>query len=214
MVKYSKGGCGEHKMRIEEFLLEKPVFTSKDFASSLSLREDSASRKLSSLNQNGILAKAGKGLWFNSKHPKFSLISLVPLILGCERGYVSFISALNYHGVTSQIPQKIFVATTGHARKLKVDNHVFELIQIKPEFMQFGIEWKGEFAMACAEKALIDCLYVSSRKGKRFYHMSEIDLSALSPTKLKKLLKQHPFSKPISTFVNKRIVEISSLHYS
>lgn len=67
-------------------------------------------------------------------------------ILGVEQGYVSFLSALSYHGVISQIPQKTLIATTGHARKISIETYNFDMIQIKPEYMMYGVEWKDSFA--------------------------------------------------------------------
>lgn len=193
-------------MRSEEFILAHPIFTTREFANSVNIRADSASRKLNSLAKDKAIIRGTKGLWFNDKHPNFSPLLLVPYILGKEQGYVSFLSALNYHGVLSQIPQKILIATTGHARAVKIDSLQFELIQIKPEFMRHGIEWREYFALASPEKALLDCLYLSSRKGKRFYHLPE--LSLIKKAKLKALLKQHNFPESIKNYILKRMEEL------
>ncbi len=195
-------------MRSEEFILEKPVFTTRDYAQSLDLRIDSGSRKLSSLMQAGVIKRVGKGIWFNPKHDKFSPLSLVPFILGPEQGYVSFLSALSYNGVISQIPQKTLVATTGHARKISIETYNFDLIQIKPNYMMYGVEWRETFALASAEKALLDCIYLSSRRGRRFYHLPELDLSEINKKKFLLLVKKHEFIKPIEVFVLERFEEI------
>jgi predicted transcriptional regulator of viral defense system len=196
-------------MRSEEFILERPVFTTRDYSQSLDLRIDSGSRKLASLKQDGLLKRFGKGIWFNPKHEKFSPLSLVPYILGPEQGYVSFLSALSYHGVISQIPQKTLVATTGHARTVSIESYHFDLIQIKPDYMMYGVEWKETFALASAEKALLDCIYLSSRRGRRFYHLPEIDLSEINKKKFGMLVKKHEFIKPIEVFVLERFKEIA-----
>ena len=195
-------------MRIEQFIIEKYIFTTRDFAHCLNLRIDSASRKLNLLNKEDVVSRLGRGLWFNSAHPKFSMLALTPYVLGKEQGYVSFISALSYHGVISQIPQKVFLATTGHARLLKADSLIFDLIQIKPAFMKVGVEWCDSFALASPEKALVDCFYLSSRKAKRFYHLPELDLAALKKSRIEKIVSQHQFSKPVEAFILKRVREL------
>lgn len=197
-------------MKSEEFILKKPIFTTKDFAYSLNTRIDSSSRKLSSLMKAGLLKRFGRGLWFNPKHEKFSYLSLVPYILGKEQGYVSFLSALSMHGVISQIPQKTLIATTGHARKISVEKYNFELIQIKPSFMMYGLEWKDTFSLATPEKALLDSIYLSSRKGKRFYHLPEIDLSEINKKIFLELLSKHNFSKSIEVFIINRFKSLVS----
>lgn len=205
-----KYDIGPYKMISEEFILETPIFTTRDYAHSLDLRLDSASRKLSSLLDSGLLTRAGKGLWYNERHEKFSSLSLVPYILRGEQGYVSFLSALSYHGVISQIPQKTFVATTGHARVVNVGAYQFDIIQIKPEFIMHGLLWKDTYALASAEKALIDCFYVSSRRGKRFLHLPELDLSGIDAGSVRRIIEQHGFSKSVEVFVLGRLEEVPS----
>lgn len=195
-------------MRSEEFILEKPVFTTREYAYSLNIRIDSGSRKLTSLMRFGLLKRLGNGIWFNAKHDKFTPLSLVPYLLATEQGYVSFLSGLSYHGVISQIPQKIFVATTGHARRISFENYYFDLIQIKPEYMMHGVEWKETFALASPEKSLLDSIYLSSRKGRRLYHLPELDLGEVNKRTLNLLVKKHKFSKPVEVFVSKRIEDI------
>jgi predicted transcriptional regulator of viral defense system len=195
-------------MTSEEFILEKPVFTTRDYAQSLDMRIDSGSRKLASLLRDGLLKRFGKGIWFNPKHDKFTPLSFVPYLLAAEQGYVSFLSALSYHGVISQIPQKVFIATTGHARRISFENYHFDLIQIKPEYMMYGVEWKETFALATPEKSLLDCIYLSSRKGRRFYHLPELDVSEINRKKLQSLVTKHKFTTPVEVYVSERIEDI------
>ena len=198
-------------MRSEEFILERAVFTTRDYSHSLDLRIESGSRKLAALMRDGLIKRLGRGIWFNPKHDQFSALSLVPYILRAEQGYVSFISALSYHGVISQIPQKILIATTGHARGVSVEKYHFELIQIKPTYMMHGVEWKETFALATPEKALLDCIYLSSRKGKRFFHLPEVDLDQVNKKKFIQLVSKHEFTKPIEVFVIERFEAMRSV---
>lgn len=189
-------------MTTEEFFLLNPVFTTKTFASATRIRIDSAARSLNAYARTGLLTKVTRGIWANLKHPHFSPYGLIPFLCDQEQGYVSFLSALQRHGVLSQIPQKIFIATTGHTRKLYSSIANFEFIQLNPKYMTDGIEWVMSdvcYGLASAEKALIDCFYISTRKGKRFSNLPELDLAQISKRKFSILLKKHRFPASIRT---------------
>lgn len=189
-------------MTPEEFILSHPFFTTKDFALATKVRIDSAARSLKAYLKIGLLTKITRGVWGYMKHPHFSPYGLVPLLLGPEQGYVSFLSALQRHGVLAQIPQKILVATTGHTRQLNSSIANFDFIQVNPKYMLYGVEWVKTdicYGLASAEKALIDCFYISTRKKKRFASFPELDFAHINKKKFNSLLKRHNFPKPIET---------------
>lgn len=198
-------------MSPEEFFLFNPCFTTKMFASSTCLRMDSTARSLKRYTNLGLVTKITRGIWANTKHPYFSAYSLVPLLLESEQGYVSFLSALHRHGVISQIPQKIFVATTGHTRRLNTPVAYFDFIQINPRYHQYGTEWlsgKSNYSLATAEKALLDCLYLSTRKGRRFLKFPELDFQNFTKKKFKVLLQKHQFPLPIAIKIQDEFEEL------
>ena len=154
------------------------VFTTRQYAVTNKQSVPSASRALNRMAKRDILIKFTKGVWANTQHPYFTPLALVPLLLGNEQGYVSFLTALHRHGAISQIPVTLQVATTGHTRKLQTPFGTVEFIQIKPNMMREGIEWSDTslpYRIATAEKALIDLVYISTRKGRRFSKLPEID---------------------------------------
>jgi hypothetical protein len=94
-----------------------------------------------------------------------------------QRVYVSFISALHLHGIVEQIPQVITLASTAHTTVLCTKAGVFSVHQISPAFFD-GFDWykgEGKFLIAEPEKALIDSLYLSSRKKKQFGSFPELE---------------------------------------
>jgi predicted transcriptional regulator of viral defense system len=207
----SEENFGAALMKAQEFFLESPIFKTRDFASALQAKMDSASHQLHRHAESGMIVRVTRGIWANPKHPRYSAYGLVPYLVGDEQGYVSFLSALQRHGAISQIPAKISIATTGHSRKLDSPLGQFDFIQIAPKFMREGVEWfqgSVSYGIATADKALLDCLYLSTRKGKTFAHLPEIDLSALDRRKLLKLLESHSFSLPISTAIREQIAKI------
>ena len=133
----------------------------------------------------------------------------MPYLLGKEQGYVSFLSALHQHGQVSQIPKTIQVATTGHARTLDASVGQFEFMQIKPELMKQGTQWSNTrlpYLIATAEKALIDTLYLSTRKNRRFVRLPEVDIrhTAFRKREFERLLNQLPIPPGISVLMRAR----------
>lgn len=179
------------------------IFTTRDFANFSSISMSAASKRLLRLADKKLLTRITKGLWANTGHPHFHPLACVPYLLGNEQGYISFLSALHLHGLISQIPKTLQIATTGHTRILNSPVGQYEFMQIKPELMKQGIEWSDThlpYLIATAEKALIDALYLSTRKRRRFSRLPEVDIqhSAFRKREFERLLKQLPVSTRIS----------------
>ena len=155
------------------------IFTTREFANHAGLSIPAAAKRLSRLSEKEFLTRITKGVWANARHPYFHPLSCVSYLLGKEHGYVSFLTALHLHGVVSQIPKSIQVATTGRARSLNSPLGRYEFFQLKPELMKQGTKWSETrlpYLIATPEKALIDTLYLSTRKRRRFASLPELDL--------------------------------------
>ena len=166
-----------------DFLLSNQsiVFTTREYALEHKLSLSAASHRLKTLKKSGAIISLSRGIWACPKHPFFSPLSCVAKLLGPEQGYVSFLTALHLHGLLSQIPGTIHIATTGRGRVLKTPVGTFEFFQLKSVLMQEGIDWsdsKIPYRIASAEKSLFDTLYIATRKGKRFAKLPELDLQS------------------------------------
>jgi predicted transcriptional regulator of viral defense system len=156
-----------------------------------------AAKRLSRLSDKEILTRVTKGVWANTVHPYFHPLCCVPYLLGKEQGYVSFLTALHLHGVVSQIPKTYQVATTGRARSLNSPVGRYEFFQIKPELMTQGVNWSElrlPYLLASSEKALLDTLYLATRKNRRFARMPELDFlrSGFRAREFERLLDELP----------------------
>ena len=185
------------------------IFTTREFSSRAGVSLSAASKRLARLSSKGQLTKVSKGIWANAVHPYFHPLSCVPYLLGKEQGYVSFLSALHLHGVVSQIPKTIQVATTGRGRVLDSPVGRFEFFQIKPELMTDGSEWSESrlpYLIASAEKALLDTLYISTRKNRRFSRLPELDTadSGFRRIEFNRLMKQLPIASRVRSAMNTR----------
>lgn len=189
------------------------VFTTRDYALENQLSIAAASKQLHRLAQKKILTQLTRGIWANTHHPYFHSFRCVPYLLGNEQGYVSFLTALHRHGILSQIPIAIQVATTGHTRTLSTPIGRFEFLKLKPEMMKKGIQWSEShlpYRIATPEKALLDTLYIATRKKRRFASLPKLDFKD-TPFKFKKLqqwTKEHGFPILIRKALSKRITNL------
>lgn len=185
------------------------VFTTRDYASYSRVSMSAASKRLLRLADKKLLTRVTKGLWANTSHPHFHPPACVQYLLGKEQGYVSFLTALHLHGLIAQIPKTIQIATTGHARTLDSPVGRYEFLQLKPELMKQGTQWSEShlpYLIATAEKALIDTLYLSTRKKRRFARLPEVDITqtAFRKREFERLLKQLPIPPRISVLMRAR----------
>ena len=202
-----------HLLASEDFV----VFTTRRYAYTAGLSISSATKQLTRRSKGGLITKITRGVWANTQHPFFNALACVPHLLNDEQGYVSFLSALHRHGILSQIPGTIQVATTGHSRTLKTSVGVFEFFQLKPELMQQGVEWSTThvpYLIASAEKALIDTLYISARRKKRFSKLPELDLNRglCSTKRLFVLVDKLVLSKQIKSAIKNRLCNLMEGH--
>ncbi len=101
-----------------------------------------------------IPARAGyEGSW--SEVPYL----IVPYIIDVY--YIGFWTALNYWGMTEQVPSVVFVATTQRKKDLDYGDTRFEFITLsKKRFFGFVEEKaeKGKFNISSREKTIVDCM--------------------------------------------------------
>jgi predicted transcriptional regulator of viral defense system len=189
------------------------IFTTRDYANAASMALSSASRQLARYAKHDVISQITKGVWANTRHPYFTPLACVPYLLGKEQGYVSFLTALHLHGVLSQIPSRFHIATTGHTRRLDTPVGNFDFIRMKPELMRDGVVWSETrlpFQIANVEKALLDSLYISTRKANRFSALPELELSAelFDRKSFDRLLHQFAVSSRIKNAMQKRFLNL------
>lgn len=200
-------------------LLNRPefvVFTTRSFADASGASLSAASRRLDRLAGQRFLTRVTRGVWTNTSHPYFHPLACVPHLLGKEQGYVSFLTALHLYSVISQIPRSTQVATTGRGRVLESPVGRFEFFRIKPELMREGTEWSDTrlpYQVATCEKALLDVLYLSTRKNRRFARLPEVDLagSDFRKREFERLLATLAYSDRIRSAIRSRWQALAAL---
>lgn len=187
-------------------------FTTRDFAHKYRISLTSASQRLQRLESAGTINKLTRGIWYQPQQKGFHRLMAIPSLLGNEQGYLSFLSALNHYDVIEQIPSSILIATTGFPRSLKTSLGTYEFLKISPHMMTSGIHWfngPDSFLIAEPEKALLDTLYISTRKGRRFSSLPEVDFSSLKPSKFRGLVKKQIRSTILQSAVLSKFEELN-----
>jgi len=160
--------------------LGKRIFTTHEISMISGKAPSATTQALNNLTREGAVVKIYRGVWASESNEALSPYDAIPHIFPGQRVYVSFISALHLHGIIEQIPQVTTLAATTHARKIGTKIGVFQTYHIAPSFFM-GFGWykgNGSFLIAEPEKALVDCLYLSAHKGKRFGHFPELHFPA------------------------------------
>jgi predicted transcriptional regulator of viral defense system len=162
--------------------LKRPTFSTADVHAIRGGSLSSLVQSLRALEKQGMLAHLRRGLWMlalSNTRSKINPFELAQYLVPGGPVYISFTSALHLHGMIGQIPQAITVASTTHTQTIRTSAGTFYIHRIAPSFFK-GYDWyrgEGSFLIATPEKALVDCLYVSSRRNRRFSHFPELDFS-------------------------------------
>src|SRR3972149_9350020 len=193
--------------------LNRPVFTTREAAMLSDSSLSNASQMLNILERKGLVFKVARGIWAETGNERLSPYGIIPFLLPKNRAYVSFISALHLHGIIEQIPQEITLASTVHTKKIHTKLGTFSIHRIPPLFFD-GFDWykgEGSFLIAEPEKALIDSLYLSTRKKKQFGYFPELYFpKSFSFKKAASWVKKIHDSR-IRSSVEKKLTEIRKL---
>ena len=147
--------------------------------------------------EKGLVDRVGPGLYLN----RFAKVTLEELAMTLGKPcYISFESALSYHGVISQEPLVLTCATTRKPRRklTPLGEIVFRHIA-RTRFN--GYVENGGILRAEPEKAFFDWLYWLSKTQGRFPDLDEVRWDALNRKKISFWAKEFP--KSIQKFLKK-----------
>ncbi|MFH1996295.1 MAG: hypothetical protein ABIJ27_04765 [Candidatus Omnitrophota bacterium] len=187
--------------------LRRAVFTTHELRAVSGKSASNTTQALNALEKQEVIFKICRGIWMEAGNEKVSPYTIAPFLLPRHRAYVSFISALHLHGIIEQIPRTITLATTSHTKTIRTTIGVYRFHQLQPSFFDGFIWYKGtgSFLVAEPEKALVDSLYLSTRKKKQFGHFPELRFSrSFDFGKARKWAKKIPEYK-IQSCVKKRL---------
>lgn len=148
-------------------------------------KESSAFGVIKRLAINGVLEKIerNKYLLAGAEIHDFALANFL-----YSPSYISFESALNFHGVLSQFPYEITSVSSRKTVKKNIAGKLFSYARLQKSLF-WGYEKKNGFLIASSEKALFDQAYLSA-KGLKTLSWDEYDLTLVNQKKLKSYLKK------------------------
>jgi len=150
------------------------VVRTGEAAAALKTSLSQASHSLRRLERQGLARSIRRGLWVIGSDP-VDPRTLIEDITRPYSAYLSFLSALNAHGVIDQLPRTISVASLRGASRVKTALATYEIHHIPASLFGGWVERNG-IKMAGIEKALFDLAYVSAAHRARQRHVPELDL--------------------------------------
>jgi predicted transcriptional regulator of viral defense system len=155
--------------------LGKKVVTTSDATLALRAERSATTRMLKRLADEGLLKKIRHGLW--ATDPDLDPLLLPEFLTAPLPSYVSFQSALYLHGMVSQVPQVIYVASLARTHRIRTSLGAFSIHRLAPTFFG-GFETRPGTGvrLATPEKALLDTLYLGPARSRMFAHLPEIEI--------------------------------------
>ena len=185
--------------RIPPQLARKQVFTIDEAQEVLDVERESLRVILSRMEDQGLLERLERGKYLviplSARQGEYTLNEFIIASELVNPYSISYWSALNYHGLTEQIPNTVFIQTT--SRKKKRDINIlgvrYLIIKIsKTKFYGHENHWvEGQqITITNKEKTIIDCLERPEYSGgiievAKALNNEELDYNQLSRYALK-----------------------------
>lgn len=144
----------EFYQKMEESSL--PIFSIKDISRIINKPVNYTKVYISRAKKKGIIQSVGRGKYCKSGTPVEVVASNIVF-----PSYISCLSALNFYGLTSQIPVEIQVITLKQKSSLFFQNNSIKFIHFQKKRF-FGYTHQDNVFIADIEKTLVDGLYLSN----------------------------------------------------
>lgn len=170
-----------------------PFWTIESIAVLLNISRESSRVLCTRYVKNGVLIRLKRNFYLlRDRVLRLNTLDLFHLSNFLQTpSYVSFMSALAYHEVTTQLPRTVIEAVNP-LRTITLDADALSFVyrKITPH-LYFGFERIDNVFVATKEKALLDCLYLQSLK-KYSLDVNSLDLSRFPIPLLEKTAVRFP----------------------
>lgn len=124
---------------------------------------------LSRLVERGVLERVGRGLYTPTSAEVSEFHALAEAAKRVPHGMVCLLSALRFHGLTTQAPFEVWIAIDRTARKPRVDYPPVRIARFSGEMLTFGVEKHRVDGVAVrvtsAAKTVADCFRYRNKIG-------------------------------------------------
>jgi predicted transcriptional regulator of viral defense system len=173
--------------------IQKLYFGYEELARALGINQASARVAASRYVKQGLLVRVKRNVYVRrdvwesaGREQRFSLANL-----GQVPSYVSLMTALDYHEVTTQLQREIIESVAlKRTREIRVDGTLFRYTKISGSLYSGFHKEKG-FFIAIPEKAFLDAMYLMSL-GRYALDLSAIDRARLDLERLEALSARFP----------------------
>lgn len=133
------------------------------------LRRGLQARTLYAMRSAGILEQLARGVYRLAKAPPLSNPDLVTVSLKIPKGVVCLVSALSFHGITTQVPHAVHVALPFGAEKPRLKHPPTRFSWFKEPAFSAGVEVHkvdgATVRVYSPEKTVADCFKFRNKLG-------------------------------------------------
>jgi predicted transcriptional regulator of viral defense system len=126
-------------------------------------------RHLTRLTEQGILNRSGRGIYFLANADVTENHSLAEACKRVPSGVICLLSALRFHGLTTQNPWEVWMAITPASRKPRVDSPSLRIMRFSGEAFKDGVEHHRiqgvDVQIYSAAKTVVDCFKYRNKIG-------------------------------------------------
>lgn len=151
-----------------------PILSTAEARAVLGITLSSTSRLLRTLERDGRARQIKSGLWAIGSAP-IDPFQLPEELTRPHPAYVSFTSALNYHGIIDQLPREVSVASTDRARMIRTSIATYSIHRLPPTLFG-GWNETPRGLIAEPEKAIFDFAYVNAAHRAKSRRVPELEL--------------------------------------
>jgi predicted transcriptional regulator of viral defense system len=187
-----------------------PAFETRDISALLRVSSANASVLLSRLAGRGFVRRLARGRWTTGEHPNRE--QLAEQVAAPSPTYISLQSALFRHGLVEQVPDVVYAATLGRARRVRTPSGTVSLHRFPPALFG-GYETADDGTkVATAEKALFDLLYLGPTRSRIFAGLPEMELPKSFRWSEVSRWARKIVGKSRRAFVERKLASLKSTH--
>lgn len=126
-------------------------------------------RTLYQMRDNGLLVQESRGIYRLADSPAWSNPDLALVVLRIPKGVICLVSALHFHGLTTQIPRQVDVALLQNSEKPRLEYPPVRYVWMSAESFSAGIEQASLDSMNVrlygVAKTIADCFKFRNKIG-------------------------------------------------
>lgn len=124
---------------------------------------------LSRLERQGKIRRISRGLYEPANSNPTEHLDLMEVCKRVPQGVVCLISALNFHGMTTQMPYEVWMAIDVKAYKPNIDRPAVRFVRFSGEALTYGVETHDvqgvQLRVTSPAKTVADCFKYRNKVG-------------------------------------------------